>query len=52
MFIGIDPADGSTDVPVNQTIIITFNDNIQAGANFSKIAVTRSDGLVKAIPKP
>lgn len=37
-----DPANGSLAVPVNKTIVVTFGENIQVGANFGAITLKKN----------
>lgn len=49
--ISTDPANGTVNVPLNKTIIVTFSDNILAGSDYDNITVKLSNGSVKTIIK-
>ncbi len=49
--ISVDPTNGSTNVPNNKVITITFSNPIQAGNAYQYISVTRDDGAQAAITK-
>ncbi len=39
---GADPANGATNVSVNQTVTVTFSENVQEGTNFANIKLYRA----------
>jgi len=49
--LSIDPANKTVSVPLNKTIIVTFNWNIQTGPGYANITVKMADGTAKTITK-
>ena len=47
----VNPANGTSNVANNQTIILTFNEPIKAGGAIDAITVTGSDGIARYINK-
>jgi methionine-rich copper-binding protein CopC len=45
----VNPANGAVNVPVNQTITITFNGPIQAGSAYNSIEVLKPNGAPKLV---
>ena len=43
------PANGATNVPINATITLTFNDNIKPGPSYANITIPWSSPLTKTI---
>jgi methionine-rich copper-binding protein CopC len=46
-----DPADGATDVPVDQAITVTFSEAVEAGNAFDQIALTDAEGVAVEVAK-
>lgn len=47
----IDPADKSVNVPINKTIVATFNENIEPGTTYSGITLRSNNGKTVEITK-
>lgn len=45
------PGNGTTNVPINQSIVVTFNDNIEAGTAYNNITVKNPGGTNMSINK-
>src|SRR5665647_3403744 len=45
----VTPVNGATNVPVNATITLTFNDNIKPGPSYANITIPWSSPLTKTI---